>query len=133
MERINEEEAKEALEEGYPEAEEMIKDVDRTEQFLKDLENKLLLIPKLGKKLSMIPVMISMVRDFIRKKYTRVPAGSIIAIVSALIYVFNPLDIVPDVIPGAGYIDDAAVIAICIKLVNSDLKDYREWKEKKSK
>ena len=132
MQGMREDEAKEVLEDGYGEAQKMIEDVDRTEQFLNDLEEKMKIIPSIGKKLSMIPVMISLVRDFIHKKYTRIPAGSIIAIVSALIYVFNPLDIVPDVIPGAGYIDDIAVIAICLKLIDSDIKDYKEWKSKKS-
>ena len=123
------EEAQEVLEKGYSDAEKIISDVDKTEELLNSLEEKINMIPKLGKHLSVIPVMIQMVRDYVRKKYTKAPAGTIVAIVSALIYVFNPFDIIPDAVPGVGYFDDATVIAVCLKLVKSDVEDYKEWKE----
>lgn len=122
-------EAQEVLEKGYSDAEDMISNVDKTEEFLNSLEEKINMIPKVGKKLSVIPVMIQMVRDYIHKKYTRVPAGTIVAIVSALIYVFNPFDVIPDTVPAIGFFDDAAVIAVCLKLVSSDVDDYKEWKK----
>ncbi|NLD87373.1 MAG: DUF1232 domain-containing protein [Clostridiales bacterium] len=54
---------------------------------------------------------------------------TIIAITSALLYFVSPLDVVPDSIPVLGYIDDAAVIAVCWKLVESDVKEYVKWRE----
>lgn len=39
------------------------------------------------------------------------------------------LQIEPDFILGAGYIDDAAVIAFVIKRVTTDLEKFRIWKE----
>ena len=47
----------------------------------------------------------------------------------ALIYVINPFDIVPDVLPFIGAVDDAAVIGACLMLVERDLRTYRSWKE----
>jgi uncharacterized membrane protein YkvA (DUF1232 family) len=46
-----------------------------------------------------------------------------------LIYVFNPLDLVPDVLPFVGVLDDATVIGALLMLVERDLKKYRTWKE----
>jgi len=128
LKKINSDEASELFDSCYEEAEEMIKKPDKVEDFLNQLEEKLKLIPKIGKTLSMLPILISLVRDYINKKYDKVPVGTIIAIIGALLYVFNPLDLVPDSIPGVGLVDDAIVITVCLKLVRSDVDDYEEWK-----
>ena len=133
MEDIDENQAREELENGYDMAVELLKDKEKTEEFLQRLEKKLKVIPKLGNTLSMIPVFISLVRNYIRKEYTTVPLGTIVAIVSALIYVLSPLDLIPDSIPGAGYIDDTLVITACLKLVGSDIYEYQKWREKNNK
>ena len=49
--------------------------------------------------------------------------------VFGLLYVINPLDIVPDVLPFLGVLDDATVIGALLMLVERDLKKYRAWKE----
>jgi uncharacterized membrane protein YkvA (DUF1232 family) len=41
--------------------------------------------------------------------------------VYALMYVYNPGDIIPDYIPGAGYVDDEVVLSRCIELIKGDL------------
>jgi uncharacterized membrane protein YkvA (DUF1232 family) len=43
--------------------------------------------------------------------------------------VFNPLDLVPDVLPIVGQVDDAAVVAGCLILIQQDLHAYRKWKQ----
>jgi uncharacterized membrane protein YkvA (DUF1232 family) len=52
-----------------------------------------------------------------------------VGIVVALVYVINPLDIVPDAIPFIGAIDDAAVVALELALMRKDLHKYRQWRE----
>ena len=128
MNNIDEREAKKELEKGYKDAEELLKDTSKMEEILVQMENKLKIIPKVGNTLAMVPIMISLVRSYIRKEYTRIPMGTIIAIVSALLYVLTPIDLIPDVIVGAGYIDDALVVATCLKLVKSDVDEYQKWK-----
>jgi uncharacterized membrane protein YkvA (DUF1232 family) len=73
--------------------------------------------------------LLAMVRDFAGDKYRAVPFGSIAAIVGALLYVLSPVDLIPDFIPGMGYVDDAGVIAACLKLVKPDLDRYRKRKK----
>ena len=110
-EQFDEQKAQAVLTEGYAEAQDMLNDEDKMERFLQRLEKKLKVIPLAGNKLACVPVMASLVRSYVKKEYRDIPIGSIIAIVSALIYFVSPLDIVPDSIPVIGYFDDAAVVA----------------------
>jgi len=126
---FDEQKAQEELEKGYEQAENLLNDQDKIERFLQRLEKKLKVIPIAGDRLANIPVMVSLLRSFFKKEYTDIPIGSIIAITSALIYFVSPIDIVPDSIPFLGYIDDAAVVAVCWKLVESDVKEYVKWRE----
>ena len=115
---------------GFGKAEEILEDEDKLEKFLDRLERKLKKVPVGGDILSMLPVMISMLRSYFKKEYKDIPIGTMIALISALLYWVTPIDVLPDALPVVGYVDDAAVIAACLKLINDDLKDYTEWKEK---
>ncbi len=103
------------------------------ERFLQRLEKKLKIIPVAGEKLAVVPIMASLIRSYWKKEYTDIPIGSIIAILSALIYFVSPIDIVPDSVPVLGYFDDAAVVAACWKMVESDVSEYQKWREKTGK
>jgi uncharacterized membrane protein YkvA (DUF1232 family) len=74
-------------------------------------------------------VLTALVRDWRAGKYRQALYGTIAAVVFGLIYVFNPLDLVPDVLPIIGVLDDATVIGALLLLVERDLKKYRSWKE----
>jgi uncharacterized membrane protein YkvA (DUF1232 family) len=75
-------------------------------------------------------LLFSLVKDYFNGVYLEVPWWTVASIGVALLYVLNPVDVIPDFIPGFGYIDDAAVIAVCLKMVEKDLKKYTEWKDK---
>ena len=51
------------------------------------------------------------------------PARAKALLVGALAYFVLPLDAIPDFIAGFGYTDDAAVIAMAIRLVSGNLKE----------
>jgi uncharacterized membrane protein YkvA (DUF1232 family) len=42
----------------------------------------------------------------------------------ALAYAVSPADVVPDVLPLAGAVDDAVVLALAVWLLRRDLRDY---------
>ncbi len=73
-------------------------------------------------------LLVSAVRDYWSGRYRQLPLGTIGAIVFSLLYVFDPLDLGPDVLPIIGQIDDAAVVAGCLLLVEHDLGTYARWK-----
>lgn len=128
---ITDEQASEQLNKHYKESEELLNDKDKMDEFLDKMEEKVKVIPLVGNKLSIVPTFIHLVKDFVSKKYSIIPIGAVIAIISALVYVLLPIDLISDYIPLVGYLDDAAVVGACLKLVDSDVKKYIEWKDNK--
>ncbi|HXJ33237.1 MAG TPA: DUF1232 domain-containing protein [Candidatus Eisenbacteria bacterium] len=47
----------------------------------------------------------------------RVPAKYKVIVLAGLVYLVNPFDVIPDAIPGAGFIDDAAVVFAILEAV----------------
>ena len=74
-------------------------------------------------------VLSALIKDWRAGKYRQAMYGTIAAAAFALIYVVNPFDLVPDVLPFIGAVDDAAVIGACLMLIERDLRQYRGWKE----
>lgn len=74
-------------------------------------------------------LLLSMIKDYFTGDYREVPYWAIGAAALALVYVLSPIDAIPDIIPGLGYLDDATVLAFCLKLVESELERYKEWKK----
>ncbi|MCD8119733.1 MAG: DUF1232 domain-containing protein [Lachnospiraceae bacterium] len=108
-------------------AEELLQDEDKMERFLQRLERKLKKVPAIGDKLSNVPVLISLIRSYIRKEYDRVPYLSLISIVAALLYFLSPVDLIPDFVPGIGYIDDAFIITTVCAMMQDDVDEYKQW------
>lgn len=76
-----------------------------------------------------LKLLFSLMKDYMNETYRAIPWWSVAAIVAALFYVLDPIDLIPDFIPVIGYIDDAAVVAICLRMVEADLQKYKDWKK----
>ena len=68
-----------------------------------------------------------MVQAYIDGSYTKVPWETILTLVAVLIYVVSPVDVIPDVIPVAGWLDDGWVITRLIPAIEKDIKKYQAW------
>ena len=129
IEKFDEKEVSEIFDNSSSEAEKLLNDADKMEKFLQKLEKKLQTVPIAGNSLAYVPLMISLVRSYVKKEYTEPPVTSMISIVIALIYVLSPIDLIPDTIPGAGLLEDGVIVAGCLGLVRTDLEDYRIWRK----
>ncbi len=105
---------------------------DRVEQALVSADRKITRLEDTGIPDSLlllwkdIRLLFSMVSDSIRGRY-RVPYRTIGAVAFTLVYFANPFDLIPDIIPFAGYIDDAFLVSLCVKFIGTDLEKYRNW------
>lgn len=127
--RFNEKRAQKELKQGHRQAQKLLREPDKLEQFLQTLEKKLDQIPIIGKELKMLPILVSLLRSYVKQDYQEVPVATIVAITSALIYFLSPMDGLPDFIPLYGYSDDAIVLGTCWKIAQYDIKDYVEWRK----
>ena len=41
-------------------------------------------------------------------------------------YALSPVDLIPDFIPVIGYLDDAAMLAVCLNFTRFDVEEYKK-------
>jgi uncharacterized membrane protein YkvA (DUF1232 family) len=63
--------------------------------------------------------------EMIRDKEFRLNGKSKTLIAAGLIYLVLPVDMVPDFIPGLGYLDDALILSTLWKIVQSEVERYQ--------
>ena len=124
---------KKFLDENKEKAKAFLADDEKMEKLFRDFEKKLKLIPKIGKRASDVAVLLSMLRAYIKKQYTDVSIATIIAAVAGLIYVVNPMDVVPEYVLGVGILDDAAILGIILQAMHMDLNKYKKWQKANGK
>jgi uncharacterized membrane protein YkvA (DUF1232 family) len=105
------------------------KDIDTVVEKSEDIKEKFSARGPLKRFIVDARLLTALVKDWRAGKYRQALYGTIAAVVFALLYVFNPLDLVPDVLPFIGAVDDATVIGACLMLIERDLTKYRTWKE----
>lgn len=131
--KFSEKELQDALNAGRSKARILVENKDKWEGFKKKLNvfwEKGRHIPVLGSVIDDIITMSEMADAYIHKKYFNIPFGSILSVVAALIYVLSPIDLIPDVLPVIGYVDDVAVVMLVLHFgVDQDLDRFRKWKK----
>lgn len=105
------------------------KDVEKVVDKSEEIKQKFVSRGPLKRFIEDAKLLIALIKDYRASKYRQVPYGIIAAAVFALLYVFNPFDLVPDVLPFVGAVDDATVIGACLLMMEQDLNKFRHWKE----
>ena len=75
-------------------------------------------------------LLFSLIKDYWKGAYRDVSIRSVLVFVVAVVYIICPVDFISDFIPGLGQLDDAAVLFLCLYLLEKDLFKYKAWKEK---
>ena len=71
---------------------------------------------------------LAMLWDWFAGRFDWSPMRLIVAFFLGIAYLVSPIDIVPDVIPFAGWIDDLMVATAVLRLARFDLDRYRRWR-----
>lgn len=83
----------------------------------------------LGRFLEDFRLLMGLLSDYWKGEYRKMPWWVIASIVFTLLYVLNPVDLIPDFIPVLGQLDDAAVMGACLYLIEQELHEYKQWKK----
>lgn len=75
-----------------------------------------------------IILMFQFLKDVKQKNYPETPWKTLAAMIFTILYIVNPLDLIPDFIPIVGYLDDLTVFGLALKLINKDLEFYESWR-----
>lgn len=129
---INMEQARGLLDKGTEEAQEIIQNPSKVDEILVQLEEKLKTVPAIGNTLADLPLMVAMVKAWIKKDYTEVSPKVIACLVGAILYLIRKKDLISDSIPIVGIADDLAVMALALKLSEPELKAFAEWRAAKA-
>jgi uncharacterized membrane protein YkvA (DUF1232 family) len=121
----------EAVENIKSKAEGYVRDPKKAKKLLEDAVKKAKGFEKNRGPLSEIWIYLTalfrLLKAYIRGEYRDIPWGSIVLVTVGIIYFVSPIDLIPDVLPGIGHIDDAAVIAFVVTQIKADLDNFLAW------
>ena len=72
-------------------------------------------------------LLIDYITDVAKGNYTDYNVNRLLIVIAALLYVIDPIDMVPDFIVG-GFLDDVTVIGWAITKVAQELEDYKLYR-----
>ena len=86
---------------------------------------------RLGEAVDELAALIRLVQAYAKGDYRDIPWTTIVAAAAAVIYFVNPIDLIPDPLPGIGYADDATVVLFVLAAIQRDIDAFERWEEKR--
>ena len=77
-----------------------------------------------------LQTMLRLVRAYERGEYKQVSNDDLMWIVAALSYLVDPYDLIPDVTPFLGFVDDAVVVGFVVDQTRKTLDDFMIWENR---
>ncbi|WP_304343256.1 YkvA family protein [Chryseobacterium koreense] len=78
-----------------------------------------------------LPVILRMIKSTMKKNGYKPEIKNVILPGLMLLYVFSPIDLIPEWIPVIGVLDDLAVLALAIPMLTSEAERFVAWEAKK--
>lgn len=91
-----------------------LSEVDNKKKIANDLKEKIFLSGRL-------------LKATVIGRYSALPWKSALSIAAALIYFINPADIVPDIIPISGLLDDFTILLWTYNSLSLELEQFKQW------
>lgn len=107
----------------------VISDPKRMERLAKDSFSLLRGKKNFSEVQSEAVLLINMVKDTVQGRYKGLGKKNVLMIVAGLLYLVNPMDIIPDFIFGIGFGDDLGVLVYVISRLSEEIARYRQWKK----
>jgi uncharacterized membrane protein YkvA (DUF1232 family) len=79
-----------------------------------------------------LETIIRLLKSWLSGDYTEIPHKTIVIFIAAILYYLNPFDVVPDIIPAVGYVDDVSVVAWVIKSFKDEVNKFRDWEAQRT-
>ncbi len=74
-----------------------------------------------------LQALLRLARARLRGEYDIMPWQTFVFVLAAIVYFVNPFDLVPDFLPGSGYLDDATVIGFVLRSIRRDIDAFLAW------
>lgn len=118
----------EVLTKAMDEAKDFIDNPSKMDDLLLQCEDKLREVPAIGETVAEVPLMISLVKSWIKKEYAVSPKV-LATMVGAFLYLVKKQDLISDKIPVLGIADDVAILGLALTFIAPDLEAYKKWKQ----
>lgn len=69
----------------------------------------------------------ALLKDSLLGRYRGVSKKNLALIVAGILYLVNPMDLLPDFILGVGFLDDVSVLMMILNRLSDELDHYREF------
>jgi uncharacterized membrane protein YkvA (DUF1232 family) len=77
--------------------------------------------------------LVRLVRSYVIGDYRQIQTSTIISGLAVLLYVLNPIDLVPDFIPVLGFLDDLSLVSWFLGKFQEELERFRTWENQSVK
>lgn len=106
----------------------MVKEQERVKEILTEaLEKAKQKKKQIREMFSDIEDLSALIKSYLRGEYTKIPWRFIILALAAIIYFVNPMDLIPDIIPAMGFMDDATVVALVMNAMKDEISNFRKY------
>lgn len=76
-----------------------------------------------------LSVLLRLLKAWGQQSYQHIPWTALLLITSAVVYFVMPVDLIPDMFFGIGFVDDVAVVSAAVRAVRDELDRFRAWEE----
>lgn len=112
-----------------PRAKKIVSDPDRMEKLAKESLSILKGEGKLAEVRREGLLLWKLAKDTVTGRYRGLKKRNLFLIVAGLMYLVNPMDILPDFLFAIGFADDVGVLMYVFKKLDNEIKAYEAWRD----